>query len=43
MNDSENKIVCYLTDDERQALCNHKRNTVVVIRDAEKGSAVVII
>ena len=36
------KIVRNLPADERQALRNHKRNTEVVIREADKGSALVI-
>ena len=41
MNVPKQKNVPSLTADERQALRNHKRNTEVEIRNAEKGSAVV--
>ena len=37
----EQKTFPNLTADERQALRNHKRNTEVVIREADKGSVVV--
>ena len=42
MNVPKQKNVPSLTADERQALRNHKRNTEVEIRNADKGSAVVI-
>ena len=42
MNAPEQKNIPSLTSDERQALRNHKRNTEVVIREADKGSAVVV-
>ena len=42
MNAQEQKTIPNLTADERQALRNHKRNTDVVIREADKGSAVVV-
>ena len=42
MNAPNQKTVHYHTDDERQALRNHKRNTGVVIGEADKGSTVVI-
>ena len=41
MNAPEEKNIPSRTADERQALRNHKRNTEVVIREADKGSAVV--
>ena len=42
MNAPEQKNIHSLTADERQALRNHERNTEVVIREADKGSAVVV-
>ena len=36
------KNIPNLTADERLDLCNPKRNTEVVIREADKGSAVVV-
>ena len=42
MNAPEQKNIPSLTADERQALRNHKRNTEVVLREADKGSAVVV-
>ena len=42
MNAPEQKTVPSLCADERKALRNPKRNTEVVIREADKGSAVVI-
>ena len=42
MNFTEKKNIPNLTADERQALCNPKRNSEVVIREAYKESAVVI-
>ena len=41
-NAPEQKTVPNLTADERQALHNHKRNTEVVIREIDKGSAVAV-
>ena len=41
-NAPEKKTVPNLTADERQYLRNHKRNTEVVIREADNGSAVII-
>ena len=40
---AQSKIIPSLSTDVRQALRNHKRNTEVVIREADKGSAVVVI
>ena len=37
MNAPEQRNIPSLTADERQAFCNHKRNTEVVIREADKG------
>ena len=42
MNAPEQKNIPNLTADERQALRNHKQNTKVVIRETDKGSAVVV-
>ena len=42
MNAPEEKNIPNITADERQALRNRKRNTEVVIREADKGSAVVV-
>ena len=42
MNAPEHKNIPNITADERQALHNHKRNTEVEIREADKGSAVVV-
>ena len=42
INASEQKNIPNLTADERLALRSHKRNTDVVIREADKGSAVVV-
>ena len=42
MNAPEQKNIPNLTADERQVLRNHKRNTEVVIRETDKGSAVVV-
>ena len=42
MNAPEQKNIPILTADERQALRSHKRKTEVVIREADKGSAVVV-
>ena len=42
MNAPEQKNIPNLTADKRLALRNHKRNTDVVIREADKGSAVVV-
>ena len=42
MNAPEQKNIPNITADERQALRNLKRNTEVVIREADKGSAVVV-
>ena len=43
MNAPERKTIPNHTSDERQTLRNTKRNTEVVIREADKGSAVVIV
>ena len=42
MNVQSKKNIPSLTADERQAMRNLKRNTEVVIREADKGSAVVV-